>query len=117
MEMILADQPITVHTNKPSTYSPINQDDIIGTIPKLLDVASIPATIVNWAGKEQVSVEDWCELIGQLVKKDVHFTYTEQTLESIIADTTKMNELVGETQTDWREGIKRMVKATHPELV
>ena len=116
MEMILADQPITVHTKKPSAYSPINQDDIIGTIPKLLDVASVPATIVNWAGKEQVSVEDWCELIGQLVEKDVQFTYTEQTLESIIADTTKMNELIGETKTDWREGIKRMVKTMHPEL-
>jgi nucleoside-diphosphate-sugar epimerase len=116
MEMILAGQPITVHANKPSIYSPINQDDIIGTIPKLLDIASVPATIVNWAGKDQVSVEDWCELIGQLVKKDVRFEYTDHTLESIIADTTKMKELVGETQTDWREGIRRMVQTMHPEL-
>ncbi len=117
MEMILGGQPITVHTNKPSMYSPINSDDIIGTIPGLLDGASVPATIVNWAGKDQVSVEDWCEYIGQLVGKNVEFAYTDQTLESIIADTTRMKELVGVTKTDWRDGIKRMVEKSHPELV
>ncbi len=116
LEMILQDQPIVVHTDKPSLYNPIHEDDIIGTIPKLLGAASVPATIVNWAGKEQVSVEDWSNYIGELVGKKVEFTYTDQTLESVVADTTKMEDLVGKTKTDWRECMKRLVKKWHPEI-
>jgi hypothetical protein len=32
-------------------------------------------------------------------------------------DTTRMHELVGGTSVDWRDGIRRMVKKFHPELV
>ncbi len=116
LEMILQDMPIVVHSDKPSTYNPIHEDDIIGTIPKLLEAASVPATIVNWGGKDQVNVEDWCNYIGELVGKKVEFDFTDQTLESVVIDTTRMKELVGETQADWKTCIKNMVKKWHPEI-
>jgi len=117
MEMILMDQPIVVHTNKPSLFNPIHEDDIISTIPGLLDSACVPATIVNWGGTEQVSVEDWCEYLGELVGKKVEITYTDQTFEGGVIDTHKMETLVGKTKTDWRDGFRRMVKKWHPELI
>jgi len=116
LEMILAGEPIVVHTNKPSIYNPIHEEDIIRTIPGLLAVAGVPATIVNWAGKDQVSIEEWSEHMGKLTGKEVTFTYTEQTLESSVADTTRMHQLVGETRTDWRDGMRRMIESRHPEL-
>ncbi len=116
LEMILQDMPIVVHTKSPSTYNPIHEDDIIGTIPKLLEAASVPATIVNWAGKEQVSVEEWCKYIGKRVGKKVSFTHTDETLESIIVDTTKMEALVGRTTSDWRQCMIQLIKAWHPEI-
>ena len=116
MEMILQDQPIMVHTNKPSMYNPIHEDDIIGTIPGLLDAAGVPATIVNWAGKDRVSVEEWSNYIGELIGKKVEFTYTDQTLESVVVDTTKMESLVGPTKADWRKCFRQMVEKWHPEL-
>jgi UDP-glucuronate 4-epimerase len=116
LEMILAGQAIPVHTNKPSIYNPIHEKDIIKSIPALLQAADVPATIVNWAGKDQASVEQWSEYIGELVGKKVEFDYTDQTLESIIVDTTKMHELIGETRVDWKTGIYDMIKSRHPEL-
>ena len=116
LEMILADEPIVVHTNKPSLYNPIHEDDIIRTIPALLEIAGVPATIVNWAGKDQVSIEEWSEYMGGLTGKEVTFTYTEQTLESSVVDTSRMHQLIGETRTDWRDGMKRMIESRHPEL-
>ena len=116
MEMILADQAIPVHINKPSIYNPIHEDDIIRTIPKLLDAAAVPATIVNWAGNDSVSVEDWCEYIGKLVGKEVKFDYTDQTLESVIPDMTKMHQLIGRTSVGWRDGIRQMIQTSHPEI-
>jgi len=116
LEMILAGEPIVVHTNKPSLYNPIHEDDIIRTIPGLLEIAGVPATIVNWAGKDQVSIEEWSEYMGSLTGKEVTFTYSEQTLESSVVDTSRMHQLIGETRTDWRDGMKRMIESRHPEL-
>jgi hypothetical protein len=44
------------------------------------------------------------------------FTYTDQTLESSVADTGRMHELIGEPQTGWRDGMRRMIESRHPEL-
>src|SRR6185436_6992680 len=40
----------------PMPYSPIHDDDIAAQLEPLLDAARVPATIVNWAGDEAVSV-------------------------------------------------------------
>ncbi len=116
MELILADQPVAVHTNKPSLFNPIHEDDIIATIPKLIEAATIPANIVNWAGTEQVSLEEWSGYIAKLVGKSVDLEYTSDTLESTVADTEKMESITGKTKVAWQDGIRSMVKARHPEI-
>jgi len=116
MELILADQPVAVHTNKPSLYNPIHEDDIIDTIPNLIEAAAIPATIVNWAGSEKVSLEDWSNYIAKLVGKTVTFDYTSDTIDSSVADTEKMEGITGKTKMNWQDGIRRMIKARHPEI-
>jgi UDP-glucuronate 4-epimerase len=117
LELMIAGQPVAVHTDKPSIYNPIHEDDIIRTIPRLLEAASVPATIVNWAGKDQVSVEEWCEYMGKLTGLTPKFDYTENTLQSVAVDTTKMHRLIGETQTAWHDGFRRMIETRHPELL
>ena len=42
----------------PMPYSPIHDDDICAQLEPLLDAATVPATIVNWAGDEPVSVQE-----------------------------------------------------------
>ena len=66
MEMMLAGIPIPVPPGGPARYNPIHEDDIIATIPKLLEVASVPATTVNWAGDQIVSIQEWCTYLGSL---------------------------------------------------
>jgi len=117
LEMMIAGQPIPVHTHKPSTFNPIHEDDIIRTIPKLLEVAGVPATIVNWAGNDQVSIEQWCAYMGTLTGLEPKFHYTDETIESVIGDTTKMHQLIGKTQVGWQDGLRRMIEARHPELL
>ena len=99
------------------SYLSPHEDDIIRTIPGLLEIASVPATIVNWGGKDQVSVEEWCGYMGKLTGLEPKFDYTENTLQSVIVDTTKMHRLIGETQLDWHDGFRRMIEARHPELL
>jgi len=49
--------PIPVHTDAPSCYTPIHEDDVAEILPALLDAASVPARIVNVCGQEHVSIE------------------------------------------------------------
>jgi UDP-glucuronate 4-epimerase len=117
LEAMLADQPVFVHEDGPSEYQPIHHDDIVAMIPALLDAARTPATIVNWAGDEVASIEDWCGYMGELTGLEPKFVSTPHTLSSVTCDLTRMHELVGHTRTQWRDGLARMVKARHPELL
>ncbi len=118
LEMLLAGQPIPVHPDRPNLFNPIHTDDIIATIPALLAAASVPATIVNWGGDEQVSLEEWVTYLAELAGVDLDplVVETDQTIGGVTVDLTRMHELVGHTSVGWREGFGRMAAALHPEL-
>jgi nucleoside-diphosphate-sugar epimerase len=101
MEMMLAGIPIPVPPGGPARYNPIHEDDIIATIPKLLEVASVPATTLNWCGEQIVSLQDWCDYLGSLVGKEPVFAESEQALRGNPTDASLMRELVGATAVDW----------------
>ena len=117
MEMMLAGMPIPVPPGGPARYNPIHEDDVIATLPRMLDAASVPATTVNWCGDQTVSLQDWCSYIGELVGREPQFQESDQALRGGPTDVTRMHELVGGTTVDWRDGIRRMVTTFHPELV
>ena len=113
LEMLLAGQPIPVRGG-PYTWNLIHEDDILASIPRLLDVASVPATLTNWGG-EAVTMEDWCTYLGELVGVKASFVETDQTIEGTGFDTTTMESLIGPLDVSWRDGLRRMVETLHPE--
>jgi len=117
LDMMLGGMPIPVPPGGPAVYNPIHEDDIIAMIPKLLEVASVPATTVNWGGDQYVSLQEWCTYLGSLVGREPVFEETEQTLRGNPLDVTKMHELIGTTTVDWRDGMRRMAATFHPELI
>lgn len=117
MEMMLAGIPIPVPLGGPAQYNPIHEDDIIATLPKLLDAASVPATTVNWCGDQTVSLQEWCGYLGSLVGKEPVFTEDAHALRGNPTDLTRMHELIGGTTVDWQDGMRRLAAKFHPELV
>jgi UDP-glucuronate 4-epimerase len=116
LEMMLNDHPIPVHTDAPSVYHPLHEDDVLATVPGLLAAASVPATVVNWGG-ERASIEEWCTYLAELCGLQATFQPTDQTIDSVELDLTRLHELVGPTRVGWRDGMRRMVEARHPELI
>ncbi|MCX6505355.1 MAG: NAD(P)-dependent oxidoreductase [Actinobacteria bacterium] len=116
LEFLRGGHPITVHPERPNLFNPIHDDDIARTIPALIAAARVPATIVNWGG-DPVSLEEWCEYIGELTGLTVQFVESEQTIGSVVINRDRMLGLLGPTQVNWREGIKRMVTNRAPELL
>lgn len=117
LELMKMGQPVPVHVNAPSVYNPIHEDDLVAQLPRLLEAASVPATIVNWAGEDRVSIEEWCAYLGELTGLDPELAPTEKTIESAAIDLTFMHDLVGPSTVHWKEGFRRMVSARHPELL
>jgi nucleoside-diphosphate-sugar epimerase len=115
--MLSGGMPIPVPPDG-GAYRLIHEDDIIRTLPALLEAAAVPAVTVNWAGSERVTIEEWVGYLGELTGKTPTFTVDETAIEGTPADVAKLTSLVGEpTQVRWREGIKRMVEVRNPEML
>lgn len=117
LEMMIAGAAVQVNSDTPSVYHPIHEEDIVASLPKLLDAASTPATVVNWGGSEAVSIEEWCTYLGELTGLQPEFEETDQTISSVALDLTRMHEVIGKTDVHWKDGMRRMVEKFHPELL
>ena len=117
LDLMLGGQDIVVGPGSRHVYNPIHEDDVIAQIPRLLDVAGVPAVTVNWGGSEPVSIEEWCAYLTELTGADHNLVADEKMLPSVGIDTTRMHELIGRTTVSWKDGFRRMVEARNPELL
>jgi nucleoside-diphosphate-sugar epimerase len=112
-----AGQEIGVHPDAPSVFQPIHSDDIVATVPRLLEIAGVPATTVNWGGDEKVSIEDWTAYLGELTGLSPTLVPSEQSLASVELNLDRMHELVGHATVQWKDGFRRMVQSLRPDLL
>ncbi|HEX9833708.1 MAG TPA: NAD(P)-dependent oxidoreductase [Mycobacterium sp.] len=114
--MILAHKPIRLHPDKPNNYNPIYEDDYVELGIRAMEVAGTPPIVVNWAGSETVSAEDYCAYMGELVGVEPIFTYTAEAHTPLWPDVTHMHEILGPARVHWRDGFRRMIAARHPDI-
>jgi nucleoside-diphosphate-sugar epimerase len=108
----LAGNPVVTRWD-PCVYSPIHEDDICAQTEALLDAATVPATVVNWAGDEPVSVQQWVGLMSELLGRDIEIQVGDfpGTQRSAISENTKRLGITGPCTVKWQDGIRRMVAA------
>jgi nucleoside-diphosphate-sugar epimerase len=117
LDAIVAGQPVPLLAGGPTFFNPIEQADINAQVPKLLSVASVPATIVNWAGDDVVQSEEFIAYLGELVGVEPEITYHEEGICSRPCDNTRRRELIGDCEVDWRTGFRRLAEVRHPDRV
>jgi nucleoside-diphosphate-sugar epimerase len=115
LDTVAAGQPVTTRW-APCRYSPIFQDDINAQAADLLAAAAVPATIVNWAGDDVVSVQDWCSYGASLLglAASVEVAEVPGTLRGSAADVTRRAAITGPCRVGWQEGVRRTIAARHP---
>jgi len=116
LEAILQRRPIKLYPDKPNNYNPIYEDDYVELGIRAMEVASRPPLVVNWAGSETVSIEEYCTYMGDLVGIAPIFEYTAEAHTPLWPDVTHMHQVLGRTRIHWRDGMRRMIQALHPEL-
>jgi UDP-glucuronate 4-epimerase len=115
--MMKASHPIPIHSDGPNLFNPIHEDDIIAMVPHLLEVADVPATVVNWGGSEAVSIEAWCAHLEALTGLESRLEVSPNALGALPVDLTRMHAWIGRTRVAWCEGMRRMVESRNPELL
>ena len=115
--MMKAGVPVPVHEDGPNRFPLLHEDDYTRQIESLLDMASVPATLVNWAGSEDTSIEQWCGYLSELTGLEAKFQHTRETLQPLPLDVSRLESVAGPSQVPWRDGIRRMVAARNPELL
>ena len=116
LDMIVNDVDVPVMTGG-AWFNPIDQADINAQVPKLLGVASVPATICNWGGDDAVSTEEYVSYLASLVGKTARFTYTDQGIPGRAYDNTRRMQLIGACDVDWRDGFRKLAARRYPDLV
>jgi UDP-glucuronate 4-epimerase len=117
LEMMLQGKPIRLHPDKPNNYNPIYEDDYVELGIRAMEVAAVSPIVVNWAGSETVSIEEYCAYMGKLVGVEPIFEYTPQVHTPLWPDVTYMHEVLGRTKVHWRDGFRKMIEARRPDLL
>ena len=111
LRRILAGEDVILHPDAPNNYNPIFEDDYVRLGVTALEVAAIDPVVVNFAGSETVSAEDYCAYLGELVQRPVRIRYEADAPWPLWPDVTRMHEVLGRTKVPWQEGMRRIAAA------
>ena len=118
LQAIAAGNPVVLRWD-PLPYSPIHYDDINAQVEALLDAASVPATIVNWAGDAPVTAQEWSRYFGELlgVPVDLRTQVVPGASLGSVGDNRKRLSITGPCAVDWKVGFRDMAAHYFPERV
>ena len=117
-QQMLAGQPIGVPFGYENWGSPISEDDIAEQASgPLFDVASVPVTVLNWAGDDAVSHRQLCDYIGELTGVAPQYVESELTFDSFASDNTRRQKLVGACKVSWRDGVRSILARRFPDTI
>ena len=119
LQAIAEGKPVVARWD-PLPYSPIHYDDINAQLAPLLDAASVPATIVNWAGDVPVTVQQWstyfAELLGVRAEVARRGRFPGPRSDRSATHETRLS-ITGPCRVDWRDGFRDMAAHHYPDRV
>jgi len=110
LRRILAGEEVVLHPDAPNNYNPIFEDDYVRLAIRALAVAARDPVVVNFAGSDTVSAEDYCAYLGELVRRPVRIRYEADAPWPLWPDVTRMHAILGRTDVPWREGMRRIAE-------
>jgi nucleoside-diphosphate-sugar epimerase len=118
MQALAAGEPAATRWD-PCPYSPIHDDDMLAHVTPLVEAASVPATIVNWAGDEAVSIQEMVAYGAELLGVEPRIEVTEVPGASIgsVADPALRKTITGPCRVAWRDGLRRVLEELYPDRV
>jgi nucleoside-diphosphate-sugar epimerase len=114
IRQILAGKPVTLPWD-PNCHSPIHVDDMCEQVEPLLEAAGVPALIVNWAGDEEVTAQQWCARAGKLAGMEARTEVFELAgaARGNVASVERRRSVTGPCRVAFADGFDRLFREHH----
>jgi nucleoside-diphosphate-sugar epimerase len=111
MQKVAAGEPVPLPPIRPILQNPMFETDFVEKAIAAASVASVPPLTINFAGVEQVSIEEYTRLAGELFGRPTTYVDVPVGYSPSPADTTAMVATLGPTRFTTSEGVHRVVEA------
>jgi nucleoside-diphosphate-sugar epimerase len=108
--------PAAVHPDGPNLHNFLHDDDLLTSLPYLLEQAGVPAPIYNWCAPEHVSIEEWTVELTRLTGVEIPLEVTTACIPPNPVDPSKLLDLGWKPAVEWREGFGQMAATSFPDL-
>jgi nucleoside-diphosphate-sugar epimerase len=105
-----------VHPDGPNLHNFLHDDDIVASLPYLLEQAAVPPTVFNWCSPEQVSIEEWTEELTRLTGVEIPLEVTTACVPPNPIDPSKLLALGWAPSVSWKEGFRQLAETSYPDL-
>jgi nucleoside-diphosphate-sugar epimerase len=114
MDAVVDGKPVTARWD-PHPHAPIHVDDIVGQLEAMLDAASSPALVVNWAGDDQVTIQQWAAYAASYCRREavVDVRATPGTTRSNLADITLRRSITGPCSVSFEPAFRQIYEHRH----
>jgi UDP-glucuronate 4-epimerase len=117
-EMMAAEMAIPMPDGYDSWASPISEDDIAEQADgPLFDIASVPTTVINWAGNDAVSHRQLHAYLTELTGLTPVYELTEVNFDSFASDNTRRESLIGPCKVHWKDGVRKVIDRRFPGAI
>jgi nucleoside-diphosphate-sugar epimerase len=108
---VLAGEPVLIYAGIPNRYCPMYETDYVEKAIAAVSIASVPPEIINFAGSETCTIEEYCAIAAELSGQEAILQGSPDAIYPIWPDTSKMERLLGRTKVSPREGIRRVIES------
>lgn len=116
LDLLVQGKDIPLNPDKPNYTNPIYETDWIELVIKSLSIGRMPPHIINIAGSDITTKEDYLAYMGELLGLKPNIVYSPSVLPALLAHTTYMEQVLGKPKVGWREGMMRTVRGRYPQL-
>ena len=116
MQKVAAGESVPLPPLRPILQNPMFETDFVEKAIAVSSIASVPPLTINFAGVEQVSVEEYTQLAGELLGRPTTYVDVPVGYSPSPADTTAMVAAIGPTRVTTSEGVRRVVETLQQSL-
>ncbi len=109
IDLVSQGKPVPVFPGGPNQQSPMYIDDAVVKAEAALTLGEVPPLVVNFAGSETASVQEYTGIAGRLLGREVEYRESADAYYPIWADVTKMHKYLGQCRVSVADGVRRVV--------
>ncbi len=116
LQLAQAGIPTNVHPDAPNLHNFLHDDDLLTSLPYLIEQAAVPAPTFNWCAPEQVSIEEWTAELTRLTGVEIPLQTSTASIPPNPIDPSKLLGLGWTPAVSWKEGFRRLAETSFPDL-